>query len=108
MCWLNGNRIRLVVIGIVAVMALGGTRAKADFTFGEPTNLGSTINTSSSDTIDCVSYDGLEMYLDRDSGGYGDCDLWVSTRETIADDWGAPVNLGLTVNTSKDDICAAI
>ena len=108
MCWLNGNRMRLVVVGIVATMVLFDGVAKADFTFGAPVNLGPTFNSSSGENLDCVSYDGLEMYLERDSGGYGGWDIWVSTRETIADDWGAPVNLGLTVNTSQDDICAAI
>jgi len=108
MCWLNGNRMSVVLIVVVAAMVFCGGIAKADFTFGEPTNLGPTINTSSGDNLDCVSYDSLEMYLERDSGGYGGWDIWVSTRETIADDWGAPVNLGPTVNTSQDDICAVI
>jgi len=105
---LNHKKMRLILIGIVVAMAMGKGNVRADFTFGEPTNLGPTVNSQSLDTIDCVSYDGLEMYLERDSGGYGGWDLWVSTRETIADDWGAPVNLGPTVNTSQDDICAVI
>ncbi|MFC1634412.1 LamG-like jellyroll fold domain-containing protein [Planctomycetota bacterium] len=106
---LNGDRMRLVVFGIAAGIVFGGGIVKADFTFGEPVNLGPTVNSSSGDAPDCISYDGLELYFDSNrSGGYGGWDLWVSTRETIDDDWGAPVNLGPEVNTSRSDACAII
>jgi hypothetical protein len=109
MKWFDAYRMRFMLIGIVAAIVLGGGNAKADFTFGEPVNLGPTVNSSSGDAPDCVSYDGLEMYFDSNrSGGYGAWDLWVSTRETINDDWGAPVNLGPTINTSRSDACAII
>ncbi len=42
MQWLNDYRIRLMVVGIVATLMLGGGRANADFTFGEPKNLGNS------------------------------------------------------------------
>jgi hypothetical protein len=106
---LNGYRMRMMLVGIAAGIVFGGGRAKADFTFGQPTNLGPTVNSASGDAPDCVSYDGLEMYFDSNrSGGYGGWDIWVSTRETINDVWGAPVNLGTTINTSKSDTCAII
>jgi hypothetical protein len=101
--------MRLLLFGFVAAIVVGGGIVRADFTFSEPVNLGPTVNSSSGDAPDCVSYDGLEMYFDSNrSGGYGGWDLWVSTRETIDDDWGAPVNLGSTVNTSRSDACASI
>jgi hypothetical protein len=101
--------MRLVLVGVVAVVVLSVGQTKADFTFGEPTNMGPMFNTSSGDALDCFSYDGLEMYLDSNrSGGYGGWDIWVATRETIDDDWGTPVNLGPTVNTSRSDVCAII
>ena len=99
---LNGNRMRLVVVGIVTAIVLGGGSAKADFTFGEPTNLGPTVNSSGTDYAPRISADGLELYfqsLDR-PGGYGNCDLYVTTRGTINDPWGEPVNLGSNFNTS--------
>ena len=108
MKWLNCEEIKVLLVVFMAVIILTGGIAKADFTFGEPVNLGPTVNSSSGDAPDCVSYDGLEMYLDRNSGGYGGWDIWVSKRETIDDDWGAPVNLGPTVNTSRSDACAVI
>jgi len=105
----DSYRMRLMLIGFVAVIVVGAGSVRADFTFGEPMNLGPTVNSNSGDALDCVSYDGLEMYFDSTrSGGYGGWDIWVSTRETIDDDWGAPVNLGPTVNTSQSDTCATI
>jgi len=83
---------------------MGGGSVKADFVFGEPVNLGPTINTSSGDTPSFFSPDGLEMYFDSNrSSGHGGWDIWVTTRETDNDGWGAPVNLGSPVNTARHD-----
>jgi hypothetical protein len=83
--------------------------ANADFTFGEPTNLGPPVNTSSGEVVDCFSPDGLEMYFDSNrSGGYGRFDLWVAGRPTTDDDWGTSENLGSTVNTGEHEVAASI
>jgi len=37
--WLNGYRMRLVLVGIVAVMVLGGESAKADFTWTQKADM---------------------------------------------------------------------
>jgi hypothetical protein len=75
---LNGNRMGLVIVGIVAVIVIGAGSVMADFTFGEPTNLGPTVNDSSSeDLFACPSADGLELYFVSDrAGGEGGGDLW--------------------------------
>ncbi len=81
---------------LVLVLCMVAEVANADFIFGEPTNLGSTVNSSSTEGPNCFSSDGLSLYLTSDrSGGL---DIWVTTRETINDDWGTPVNLGPPVN----------
>ena len=109
MKWVNGYRIRLMLFVSVAAIVLGIDSAKADFFFGEPTNLGPTVNTSSDDVVNCFSADGLEMYFDsKRSGGYGGWDIWVTRRETIDDDWGTPTNLGSTVNCPQGDTLACI
>jgi len=41
-------------------------------------------------------------------GGYGDGDIWATTRETTEDDWGTPVNLGPIVNTSNGEVGPAL
>ena len=72
---------------------------KADFFFGEPMSLGSTVNSSASDYGNCFAADDLEMYFTSErSGGFGSGDIWVSTRENTDDPWGPPANLGAPVN----------
>ena len=91
------------ITSIVLILAFGMIVkvAKADFVFGEPTNLGPTVNSSSWDSCPCISADGLSLYFDSyRPGGSGNCDLWLTTRATVSDSWGQPVNLGPTVNSS--------
>jgi hypothetical protein len=161
---LNIIRMRLIVIGTIVAMAVGGGSTKADFIFGEPTNLGPTINSPQTDASGSFSSDGLEMYFDsnrsgpmiddiyvsrrattddawgtpvkldtpvnspdldvapvistdglslyftslRYAGGYGGLDIWVTTRETIDDDWSEPSNLGPKVNCPQEDVVTSI
>jgi len=106
MKWLNGNKMRLAILGIIASVVLGCGIVKADYVFGEPTALEATINSASNSWFDCISNDGLELYLDRPIGGGTmsmDWDLFVSTRVTIHDSWSAPVRLGAPINTGDID-----
>jgi len=100
MKWFNDSKKRLVLVGFVTVVILlGGKRLKADFVFGEPVNLGPTVNSTSVDGTPSISADSLKLYFTSDrSGGLGYEDLWVITRQTIDDPWGPPVNL-TTVNS---------
>ncbi|MFC1794658.1 hypothetical protein ACFL3Q_13840, partial [Planctomycetota bacterium] len=109
MKWLNCAEIRLVLVGFVVAIVLGGGSANADFTFGTPVNLGPTINSPHSDIPGSFSSDGLEMYFDSNlSGGAMKDDIYVSTRATTDDAWGTPVKLGPPVNSSGSDICPII
>jgi hypothetical protein len=109
MKWLERNRMRLFLLGIMAEIVLGGGRAMADFTFGEPTDLGPPINVIYHDTSPSISADGLELYFTSNrAGGSGDLDIWLSTRQTMNDDWGEPVNLGPNINSSDMDSAPAI
>jgi Tol biopolymer transport system component len=99
------------VITLVLVLALGlaAESAKADFTFGTPVNLGSTVNSSAGDNAPYISADGLALYFHSTRpGGYGDKDLWVTTRPTTNDEWTEPVNLGPTINSSAHDAVPCI
>jgi len=101
--------MRLVVVGVVAVMVFGGKNAKADFTFGKPTNLGSIVNSASSDWGCCTSSDGLSLLFSSNrEGGSGGWDIWMSTRLTTAGEWESPENLGPVVNSSSLDGYPAI
>jgi hypothetical protein len=106
---LNDSKTALLLLPFAFGLSLGAASANADFTFGEPVNLGPVVNTSSGDTVDCFSSDGLEMYFDSDRpGGQGQWDLWVTTRPTSDSDWGTPVNLGSAVNSGQPDYGATL
>jgi Tol biopolymer transport system component len=152
--------LSMSLLGLCLLSGLDTSPVFADFTFGEPVNLGPAINStgldaapsisadglelyfhhltdyviklwvSCRDTPDsewgpafkldqtvnssgagtpCISADGLSLYLGSDRpGGYGSIDLWVTTRTTVDDNWGTPVNLGATVNSADEDWGASI
>ena len=105
---LNDDRMRLVLVAFVAAIVLVSGSAKADFTFGEPTNLGPTVNSLGVDSAPCISADNLSLcfHSDRD-GGFGLRDLWVTTQQTSErmpeGYWSTPTNLGPAVNSSVKD-----
>jgi len=85
---------KTISLVLVLVLGLAVEVANADFTFGEPVNLGPPINTPPGGVAFTVSADGLEMYISSErSGGHGYIDLWRSTRENADDPWGPPVNV---------------
>ena len=100
---------KTILITMVLAIGLSTEIAKADFTFGEPMNLGASVNSSNYDAGPSISSDGLSLFFySLRSGGFGGSgwerlDLWVSTRETTTDDWGAPTVLGSPVNSSSMD-----
>ena len=56
------------------------------------------------DAAPCITGDGLTLlYGSKAPGGSGDLDLWMVTRSSRASAWGAPVNLGPTVNSPAAD-----
>ncbi|HUU19026.1 MAG TPA: hypothetical protein VMW72_17880 [Sedimentisphaerales bacterium] len=103
---LNGYRTRLVLVGLVAAIVLGGVeRAKAESIMSEPTNVGPVIN-DAYDVQECdFSHDGLELYFSAHRPDeYGKRDIYVARRETINDPWQEPVNLGPNVNSSGSEV----
>ena len=78
-------------------------RASTDHDWGEPENLGSTVNSSSSDGHPCISANELELFFVSRRPGYGDFDLWRTTRENVSDLWGEPENLGPAFNSPAWD-----
>ena len=80
------------------------TRETIDDDWGEAVNLGPTFNTAGHNWAPNISADNLSLYFTCDRpGGSGHFDMWVSTRETVQDEWGTPVNLGSTINWSNWD-----
>jgi hypothetical protein len=72
--------------------------------WGTPVPLPVPINGPYADSGPSLSADGLSLYFGSNrSGGYGNYDLWISTRQSQDAPWGPPVNLGPKVNGSYYD-----
>jgi WD40-like Beta Propeller Repeat len=68
-----------------------------------------SFNGAALDGCPFVSRDGKTFYMASNRpGGLGGIDIWVSTRETVNDAWGAPVNVGAPVNSPANDFCPTI
>ncbi len=94
---------KMVVI-LVLAWVLSAEVANADFTFGEPTNLGPPVNSSSNDAGPSLSADGMTLFfVSNRPSGEGANDLWMTRRPTTSDPWTEPVNLGKTVNSPAYD-----
>ncbi|MHC4191577.1 MAG: hypothetical protein ACYSUB_18170 [Planctomycetota bacterium] len=67
------------------------------------------MNSSADDGLPSISADGLSLFfMSNRPGGYGERDIWVTTRATTDDPWGEPVNLGSQVNRSSGEWGASI
>jgi Tol biopolymer transport system component len=110
---MNSNRTTKEVyiytsVAVTILLAAVGS-ARADFVFGNPTNLGPSINTSSNEGLPMISLDGLSLYFSSGrSGGYGKNDIWVAMRPSTEDEWGPATNLGPRVNSDDIDLWPCI
>jgi Tol biopolymer transport system component/tetratricopeptide (TPR) repeat protein len=79
-------------------------RASPADDWGPPENLGPLVNSASMEQSASLSGDGLELYFHSDRpGGYGNYDLYVTTRATRTSPWGPATNLGPQVNSSSSE-----
>jgi Tol biopolymer transport system component len=66
----------------------------------------SELNSSSNDGCPIQSPDGLHLYqASNRPGGLGGIDIWVASRASTSEPYGAPVNLGAPINSAADDFC---
>ena len=80
------------------------SRRNADRSWGEPQNLGASINTTGSEMAPFLHPDGRTLYFSSDKHiGMGGFDLFMSRRGEDGQ-WQEPVNLGFPINTSGDEI----
>jgi WD40 repeat protein len=71
-----------------------------------PVNLGEPVNSPVVEGTPDISKDGLSLYFAAGRGRLPNCggqDVWVSRRSTVDEPWGAPQNLGCTVNSAAHD-----
>jgi len=95
---------------------MGGTdiwvsqRASREDPWGEPVNLGPTVNTAFDEGVPSFSRHGHFMYFNSvRPDGFGANDIWICWRAHTGNDfgWGEPVNAGPGVNSAFDDAGAA-
>jgi len=73
----------------------------SDGTYGEPTNLGKSINTANREQFPFISSDGHLFFASDGHLGLGLLDNFVS--EFVAGNFTKPINLGVPINTQYDD-----
>ena len=99
----------ILVMSVLLALGVVQEALYADFTVGEPVNLGPSINSAGPDESPSLSSDGLSLYFcSKRPGGNGSFDIYVTTRPTQADDWGEPVNLGPQLNRGGREQAPAI
>jgi hypothetical protein len=68
-----------------------------------------SFNGAALDGCPFISRDGKTFYMASNRpGGLGGIDIWVSTRASVQDGWGSPVNVGAPVNSPANDFCPTI
>ena len=93
-------RATACLLAVVGLLAVGNESVRADYILGPPTNLGPPVNSSAGEGAPSISADGLALYfVSLRTGGRGAADIWVTTRATVSDPWGEPMNLGSAVNS---------
>jgi hypothetical protein len=94
----------LSVLGLYPV-----STATESSTWSAATNLGAAVNSEFEDLLAHVSKDGLSLYFASDRpGGFGNFDIWVSQRASRDAEWGSPMNVGRSINTTSNDRAPAL
>lgn len=97
------QRLSVIVLVtlLIAVVPMQGSHFSAWVT---PINLGPVVNSTSGDFFPAISKNGLSLYFTSPRpGGFGGWDIYVSQRASVDELWGAPQNLGPTINTSFNE-----
>ena len=102
----------LLMVGAAVLwfaVATGLSSAAPIFTaWSAPVWLGPVVNSASTEQGPALSADGLSLYFySGRAGGVGSDDIWVSQRASVNDSWGAPANLGPTINSTSRDFVPA-
>lgn len=77
-----------------------------DGTYGEPENLGATINTKHREQFPFVSHYNVLYFSSIGHQGYGGLDVFRSNM--VNDSFDTPVNLGSSINSSLDDFAYVV
>jgi len=66
-------------------------------------------NTAFGEGCPFISRDGKRFFIaSTRPGGLGGLDIWMSTRASVDEPWGEPVNVGAPVNSPANDFCPTL
>lgn len=82
------------------------TYTKRSKTWGDPINLGPTINTEGDDMYPFISEDGTLFFSSNGHVGLGGVDIYYSTGENT--DWSEPINMKSPINSGGDDFAVTM
>jgi len=106
----TSQQIRRGILETVVILLVIAQPGFADFIFGIPKNCGPTVNTAAYGEYGAsISADGLTLYYADGAKwpfrpyGIGGGDIWVTTRESLDDEWSEPVNPGTPINGPYSD-----
>jgi Tol biopolymer transport system component len=93
---------------LILILFLSKGITEADFTFGEPVNLGPMVNSQSGEYSATYSTDGLEIFFTSNRSHPGVVtmeyfDIYVTKRAHADAPWSPAVNLGPVVNSTLAD-----
>ena len=106
------KKVRLLVFATLTIALTFASIVTAQHfgDWGAPVNAesipgtSSELNTTANEGYPIQSPDGLSLYIVSDRpGGFGGLDIYVAHRASADDPWGAPENLGPTVNSNVFD-----
>jgi Tol biopolymer transport system component len=112
---MQSRTMTLIAFAILVLTAATAFAASGDYGPWSPAvrveaaGADSAFNGPSLDGCPFVSRDGKTFYMASNRpGGLGGIDIWVSTRSSLDEPWGAPVNVGAPVNSTANDFCPTI
>jgi WD40 repeat protein len=86
---------------VVVYLGSAGPVAARKSSDWSPPVLVPNVNSEFGENGPAISRDGRSLYFSSNRpGGFGNQDIWVSRRARVKDPWGAPFNLGPTINTT--------
>lgn len=71
--------------------------------WGKPKNLGPEINTAADEKFPTISNDGTLYFSSNGLPGVGGLDIFKAQRIGTKNEWEKPKNMGVPINSSKDD-----
>lgn len=95
----------LIALGVVPLLTVPVVAQFGPWTSVAP--VGAPVNGPFDDTCVSISKNRLSLYFASARSGSGGLDLFVSTRQSVADPWGEPVNLA-QLNSAVQDSCPAL